>query len=113
MKASPLKTLTGLLMYAIAHTAMAGSGMAKIDTLLAGPEYGPRLFVGMSGVSGRPSCSNNPSFAFVIDSSLPHAKTWVAMLQVAYATGRSVQIEGQNTCSLYPDTEDVRYIWVK
>lgn len=113
MSKHPVKALALLATCAFSSVASAGSTTAKVDALFAGPEYGPRLFIGMTGVSGRPPCSVNGNFSFVIDSSAPNAKVWVAMLQVAYATGRPVYVEGWNTCSLYSDTEDVRYLWLK
>ena len=112
MSSSLIKAIA-LGMCTLANVAAAGSVTAKVDTLFAGPEYGSKLFVGINGTSGRPVCSTNGNFSFVIDSSAPNAKVWVAMLQVAYATGRPVHVEGWNTCSLYSDTEDVRYLWLQ
>lgn len=95
------------------HFAVAGTVTAKVDTLLAGPDYGTRLFVGIAGVLSKPACSTNSNFSFVIDTAAPGAKVWVAMLHIAYATGKSVYVQGANTCALWSNTEDVQYLWLQ
>ena len=111
-----LLRLSRLIPFALifgASAALAGSVTAKVDKLLAGPEYAQRLFISVSGTSGRPFCATNPTWTFVLDSSAPNAKVWVAMLQVAYASGKTVYIEGFNTCALWQNSEDVRYLWLE
>ena len=53
-------------------------------------------------VTGKPACSANSSWDFVLDISTPSGKSTYALLLTASTAGQSLNLSGTNHCSLSP-----------
>jgi hypothetical protein len=64
--------------------------------------------------TGNPACSTiSGGTRWVIDNSWPAAKSQLAILLMAIASGRQVQVTGSNDCAVWGDTEtaiDIRVL---
>jgi hypothetical protein len=88
----------------------AGDALGTLAEVHAGPVYGTRVFLRVSGsVTGQPSCHNN-HFHFVFDSSTPGGKDLLAMALLAKASQAAVRINGFNLCNHYGAVEDLRWL---
>ena len=81
----------------------------QIEMLGAGPYYdslcssGSCIFIGIEQpVTGKPGCSSNSGWDFVLDISTPSGRSTYALLLAAKSSGQSINIAGSNTCSLSP-----------
>jgi hypothetical protein len=108
-----MKSILFVLLSFVFSTALAGTAQGTISKLHTGPAYGTLFFVTVSAAStGMPACKTNPAFSFAFDSAAPAGKNTLALLMLAYTTGKSVTISGENRCSLYSDTEDLRWVLI-
>ncbi len=103
-----------VLLSCVFNVALAGTAKGTISKLHTGPAYGTMFFVTVSAVTtGAPACKTNAAFSFVFDSATPSGKNTLALLMLAYSTGKSVTISGENSCTLYADTEDLRWVLIE
>jgi hypothetical protein len=96
------------LMCGLSFAAGACTG-CTIKNIGAGPYYdsictsGACIFVAMeSTVTGRPPCSSNPYWHFVLDVSTASGRATYALLLAAQASDKPLNISGSNSCILSP-----------
>ena len=66
------------------------------------------LFLDGGTKTGSPACSTNANGArWVINNAWPAAKSQLAILLAALASGKQVQITGSNACEVWGDSETV------
>lgn len=93
------------------NSALAGTAQGVITKLHSGPAYGSLFFVTLSAsATGIPPCKTNNAFQFVFDSATPAGRNTLAILMLAHAAGNKLTISGEGRCSLYGDTEDLRWV---
>lgn len=111
MEESCMKKMLFVLLCFAFSGALAGTAQGTITKLHTGPVYGTVFFVTVSAAStSMPACKTNPYFSFAFDSGTPSGKNTLALLMLAYTAGKSVTISGENRCSQYGDTEDLRWV---
>jgi hypothetical protein len=62
--------------------------------------------------TGRPACSYNTGWHFVLDTSTAAGKVTYSILLTAYASGQNVHVGGTNTCTVSPSgiVENLFYV---
>jgi hypothetical protein len=66
------------------------------------------FFLNGNTKTGNPACSTNANGArWVINNNWPAAKSQLAILLMAVASGKQVQITGSNACEVWGDSETV------
>jgi len=84
----------------------SGVTIAKIEADDSG-----LFFVYLSAnISNVAACGQTQPNAFAIDSSTAGGKIMITVISEAYALGKSVEVEGSGTCSLYPVYESLHYV---
>lgn len=91
----------------------------QIEKIGQGPYYDSActkpscVFIKMNkDIASRPSCSI-AGWDYVIDSSTDSGKATLSTLLMAYAAQKSVNVSGNNRCTLYAEYEDINYIQLK
>jgi hypothetical protein len=103
-----IASLIGIL---VATSVQAGSGHGTITYLIQRASDG-LIYVHLSSApSGRPQCATG-SYFMVRDENSNTGKGQYAMLLAAKISGKSVTIEGMNSCVRWPDGEDINYILI-
>lgn len=100
--------LVSLLMFGLGSAHAAGSCTGcTIKSLGAGPYYdgictsNACIFIDIEQtVTGKPACSSNSDWDFVLDVSTASGRATYALLMAASSAGRPVNIAGSNQCSL-------------
>lgn len=91
----------------------------KITSLGSGAYYdnlcpaGSCVFISLSPTpTGRPACSYNTGWHFVLDTSTAAGKVTYSILLTAYASGQNVHVGGTNTCTVSPSgiVENLFYV---
>lgn len=59
--------------------------------------------------SGKPACATQ-GYWIITDENSEAGKKQYAMLLLAQASGATVTVEGNNTCTRWSDAEDIQYI---
>jgi len=101
--------LTALLAGSAPAFAAGTCNGCRIKMLGAGPYFdsicssGSCIFIDIEqAVTGKPGCSTNSSWDFVLDISTASGRSTYALLIAASAAGQSINISGNNYCSLSP-----------
>jgi hypothetical protein len=108
MRTSFLGLVSLILLIASGAATAAGSCTGcRVKSLGTGPYYdylctsGACVFIAMEGsVSGRPGCSTNPYWHFVLNLNSPSGKATFAQLLASKASGQLLNIMGTNNCGL-------------
>lgn len=77
----------------ISLTVRASDGLVLFD--LSGPHLNP------------PACTQGHSYWIIKNENSETGKRQLAMLMAARASGATVHVSGANTCTRWPDGEDV------
>ncbi|NQZ08946.1 MAG: hypothetical protein HRT35_17465 [Algicola sp.] len=95
--------------------SMASSiGNTKITAVLMGEQYGNVVFVVLSTKPATvPDCKTNGTFSYAFDPSTSVGKATLSLVLAAYTTKKEVTLTGSNSCTLYPDVENLMQIWAK
>ena len=64
-----------------------------------------------SSITSSPACATLPATAFVVDGSTAGGKVVVALIQEAYALGKTISGSGSNTCTLHTGYETISDIF--
>ena len=99
-----ISSLCALLLHVtLAHAATTSQ---VVDSVSA---QGTTFFVYFSNsFTGGPSCATQTK-RFAINSTLPGGAAMVAVILAAYGTGAVLFVQGDGTCSAWPDTETIDY----
>jgi hypothetical protein len=100
--------LVSLLIFALGPAHAAGScNGCTIKSLGAGPYYdgictsNACIFIDIAQtVTGKPGCSSNSAWDFVLDVNTASGRATYALLVAAMSAGKPVNIAGSNQCSL-------------
>jgi hypothetical protein len=87
--------------------AWAGYQVGKIQRLHVRASDGVVWVILVGAPVGRPPCAVNQPYFMVMDENSNRGKQQLALLLMAQATGKSVQIDGRNTCTRWGDGEDI------
>lgn len=98
-------------MLAAISPAHAGSQIGKIKTLTVRASDGPVYFVLEGQLNERPACATGGYWMIRAEDSTT-GKRQLAMLLTARATGQPVTVIGFNTCTRWPDGEDVNELYL-
>ena len=102
-----------LLLGLFTSTAFGGSAMGTI-TYLYQRTSDNLIFVYVTGaVSGRPACAANSTYFMVRDENSSTGKGQFATLLAAKLAGKTVSIQGMNTCVRWGDGEDIEYVLIR
>jgi hypothetical protein len=100
--------VAGLLSLSSAN-AMAGGVVGTVVDIVTRASDG-LIYVDISGTpTGQPACATHSYFIIMNETSAAGQKQY-ALLLVAKASGLSVSIGGNNTCTRWPDGEDINII---
>lgn len=101
------KIFLAFLIYLLAATsASAGEQTGKVVSLYVRDSDG-LIFVLLAGTAtGRPNCAN-PYYWIIRDENSAVGKRFLSMLLTAAGTGQAVYIVGTNTCTRWPDSENI------
>jgi hypothetical protein len=113
-------SISAILMFICGSASAAGTcNGCRIKNIGSGPYYdgicpsGPCVFIAMEGaVTGKPGCSTNSYWHFVLNINTPSGKATFAQLLAAHTSGLTLNISGSNYCTLSPGgvAEDLHYI---
>ena len=97
------------LFFSFSLPSFAGSQTGQITSVQVRASDG-LIFVFLSGTAtGRPSCATI-SYWMIKNENSTAGKQQLAQLLAARASGQQVTILGSNTCSRWPDGEDIDLI---
>lgn len=100
-----MKTLLLLCGAFLCLNAVAGSQTGKVKTLLVRDD-GLHYFVIEGTPSAKPACARN-TYWMIRDENSVAGKSQLSLLLTAQASGKPVQIVGNNLCTRWSDGEDV------
>lgn len=83
-----------------------------IKTIL---NYGDRAYIQVNGTpTGSQVCTTqNTEFYFVIDPTTADGKSYLSTILTAYASGKTVDLQSKDVCTLANDVPDLKYVWIK
>ncbi|WP_038194734.1 hypothetical protein [Vibrio nigripulchritudo] len=94
-------------------SSMAGNGGKGKITLIEFNANGVILFRHTGARTDVPACvGNNFRNRWAIDAKTDAGKAQLSGILTAYSTGKDVTVIGTNSCSLWGDTETVRYFYI-
>ncbi|MFN4290106.1 MAG: hypothetical protein ACK4E7_04415 [Permianibacter sp.] len=80
----------------------------KIKRWVLKRSYGERLFIQLHARQTLPlECHSNGGWEYVLDTSDEPGKQLYSALLSAYASGKTLQLRGQNKCTLWSNVEDL------
>lgn len=89
--------------------AFAGIQTGQVTQILVRASDGLVYFFLSNTISGRPACATG-GYWMLKDENSAAGKRQLAMLMAAKASGQVVTVEGMNTCTRWPNGEDVNQI---
>ena len=111
MKVSSALVLASLCVFTAAP-AIAGEQFGTVNVLNVRDSDG-LLWVSLTGTpSDRPLCAANTTYWVIPDEKTDTGKRLYATLLAANIAGRAITIHGSNSCSRWPDGEDIDFIEV-
>ncbi|HSX52052.1 MAG TPA: hypothetical protein VLF09_13895 [Cellvibrio sp.] len=106
-----MKKIIVLSVLLFCANCIAGSQTGKVQRILAREDG--LLYVILDGVpTGKPQCATI-GYWMIKDENSNYGKAQLSLLMMAFASGKTVTIEGRNTCSRWSDGEDISGIDVK
>jgi hypothetical protein len=102
--------LFGITMLAIASSSSAGEQTGLVKTIDVRQSDG-LIYVILDGThTNKPACAANQEYWIIKnENSSTGAKQYAALL-LAYSLKRSIMIRGENTCTRWPDGEDINEV---
>ncbi|PHR54836.1 MAG: hypothetical protein COA47_14825 [Robiginitomaculum sp.] len=100
-------TLTVLLV--LPRTSMAGEVTGPISQIITRID-GLHYFYITGTASSKPGCATS-LYWMIKDENSVAGKSQFSQILTAYATGRTVKIVGNNSCTRWPDGEDVSAVF--
>jgi hypothetical protein len=100
----------GPLAMATSTVAIAGTVTGKVAVLTTRASDGLQIVEIQGTSSNRPACAARFSYFMIRDEKSDTGKTQYAMLMAAFLSGKSVRIDGANTCSRWSDGEDIESV---
>src|SRR5690606_14911600 len=97
-------------LFLIAIPAVAGTQTGKVDNIIVRASDGLIYFVVTGGSKvNSPDCARI-GYWIIKDEHSNAEKQQYSMLLSAHASGKTIKVPGSNTCSRWPDGEDVDFI---
>jgi hypothetical protein len=92
----------------------SGVGTTTITKVLAGPNFGNKVFVEVATRPvSVPDCQTNSWWSYVFDATTEAGQATLSIVLLAYASKTTVDIGGTDACSLYTNVESLGHIYVK
>lgn len=120
MRKTVVVSITAILLIVCGNVMAGGTcNGCRIKNIGTGPYYdgicssGSCVFIAMEGtMTGKPACSSNSYWHFVLNLNSPSGKSTFAQLLVAQASGQPLNITGSNYCTVSPAgvTEDLHFV---
>ncbi|HKS72846.1 MAG TPA: hypothetical protein VJQ82_06575 [Terriglobales bacterium] len=82
--------------------------ITRIETLYPSGHF---LFYVSGTISGSPSCAVLPATGFVVDGTTAAGKALISLVEVAYTTGKTLTMGGNNLCDVRSGYETIADIW--
>jgi hypothetical protein len=105
-------TVIAGLLSLVAVNAMAGGIVGTVAVVLTRASDGLTYTVINGTASGQPACATHSYFMIMNETSAVGVRQY-AMLLAAQASGLSVAITGNNTCTRWGDGEDINAISIQ
>lgn len=106
-----MKSIFALSVLLFCFDCFAGSQTGKVQRIWAREDG--LLYVVLDGApTGKPQCATI-GYWMIKDENSNHGKAQLSLLMMAFASGKTVTIDGRNTCSRWSDGEDIFGVEVK
>lgn len=99
----------GLCFSFLSSSVMAGSQTGEISQIIVRGKDGLTYFYLTGTANGRPACATN-RYWIIKDENSAIAQKQLALLIAAKAAGQTVSVGGLDTCTRWPDGEDLNYV---
>ena len=103
-----MKNIILFIFVILCAKAFAGTQTGKVKDILVRDD-GLHYFYLEGAGTGKPDCAIN-GYWMIKDENSASGKAQFSMLLAAQASGRPVYVKGKNTCTRWPDGEDVSLI---
>ncbi len=101
--------LSAIVMVGLTTPAMAGNQSGTVTAVSIDNNGGPYIFM-LSGTHGsQPGCASDAYWA-ITNISTDNAKSMIATILTAYASGKPVYVEGAGTCPASYPRESVAFV---
>lgn len=105
-----MKKIIYLSILLFCANCIAGTQTGKVQRILV-REDGLHYVVLDGTPTGKPLCATI-GYWMIKDESSNYGKAQLSLLMMAFASGKTVTIDGRNTCSRWPDGEDISSVFV-
>jgi hypothetical protein len=89
--------------------AGAGNVTGTVSHVLVRQSDGLTYFYIAGTATGKPSCATN-TYWIVMNENSTAGKGILALMMAGQASGKTVSIYGNNTCTRWPDGEDIQFV---
>lgn len=107
-----MKKLVMLFCCFISGAGFSGTQEGKITEVLVRQSDGLHYFFMSGTASNKPSCAINTYWMIKDENSLA-GKSQFSMVLTAYASGKTVRIDGTGACTRWSDGEDINVIYLR
>lgn len=91
----------------ICNPSFASTSTGTISVIYSSPSSDLVYIAVNPAPTARPACSTHGSLYYAFDASTSAGKAVLASALTAYATGKTVRVDGTSSCTLYPNVEDL------
>lgn len=84
----------------------AGAQVGKVKSVVARDDGLHFVFLEGAAATGKPACAKN-SYWMIRDENSTAGKSQLSILLAAHVSGKTISIEGKNTCTRWGDGEDI------
>ena len=90
------------------------SNTGKIIRVLTGPTYSNLAFIKIApDPASRPACSTNTNWHYTVRIDNDTGKATLSVILTAHSSGKTVTVNGFETCNNYPNVDDLKYIYTR
>ncbi len=104
-----LAVVLGLCASIFSSSVLAGTQTGQVTQIIVRAKDGLTYFFLTNSSNGRPACATE-RYWIIKDENSASAQRQLALLMTAKASGQAVSVGGTDTCTRWPDGEDVNYI---
>jgi hypothetical protein len=98
--------MAAALLFLTATPAAAGTITGTVEWVIARASDGLTYAMINGTASGQPACATE-QYWIIMDENSEAGKKQYAMLLLAQASGQQIAVGGHNTCTRWPDGEDI------
>lgn len=100
-----------ILVMLFSNNIWAGEGRGKIKNIVVRDHDG-LVYVTLESRANKPTCAV-AGYMMIKDENSATGKRLLALLLMAQAANKNIYVKGYDTCSRWPDGEDINYIIVE